>query len=61
MAAKKSAKKTVTIELDPKTLIALLDALELLGEILATRVTTSDDPALRKVAKRRAKKSKKSR
>ncbi len=54
MAAKKraSSKKRVTLELDVETLRALLEAAEALSELAAAVILASDDPQVRKLAKK---------
>jgi hypothetical protein len=58
MAAKKSAKKKkVSVEVDPETLHALLDAAAALSEVAHGVIQWIDDPAVRsKLTKKAAKK-----
>lgn len=54
MAAKKRAasKKKVTIEIDVETVRALVKAAEALSELAAASIQASDDPRVRKLAKK---------
>jgi hypothetical protein len=57
MAAKKTSKKRVSVELDIDDLIALLDAAEALVEVVSFKILHHKDPGVRRaVAKKRAKK-----
>jgi len=54
MAAKKRAasKKKVTIEIDVETVRALADAADALSELASASIEASDDPRVRKLAKK---------
>jgi hypothetical protein len=61
MAAKKKSAKTVTIELELDVLKKLVEAAEALSELASATIIGCDDPKVRALGKRLAKKGKKTR